>query len=298
MSKPLVVVIGSNGQLGTDVVKSLQEKFVVKALTHKDIDITKKACYDSLVALNPDYVVNTAAFHNLKACEENPDQAFLVNAWGALNLAGACKNIGAVLVHISTDHVFDGEKDRPYVEDDITNPVNVYGKSKLLGEKLIRDCIDNYYILRVATLYGYTPPSGKLYNFIDFVVGKAFKKEKMDIVKFHYSSPTFTVNAANKLTNVLNRHLTYGPIPYGVYHCADMGITSFYDLAVQVCNYTGLLEGVEINPLALAPDGVVRAQYLPLEDTKLVNYGILSKHWKECVFEYLDNKYPGYTYKR
>jgi len=291
MTKSLAVVIGSNGQFGSDIVKVLNGKFTVKALTHKDIDITKKACYDSIVALEPQYVINTAAFHNLKACEEEPDKAFLVNAWGALNLARACNDIGATLIHTSTDHVFDGETDQPYFEDSKTCPVSSYGRSKLLGEQLVTAYINKHYILRVSTLYGYVPPSGKPWNFIDMVVGKAIKKEKMTIVNMLYSSPTFTANAANKLLAILTRKL-----PYGVYHCSDGGVTSFYDLAVFICKYLNL--EVDIVPLTEPLDSVPRPKYCIMGGAKLDGFGIPSRPWQACIAVYLNNKYPEYAPKR
>lgn len=293
MPKPLVVVIGSNGQFGSDIVKLLTSKFTVKALTHKDIDITKKSCYDGIVALEPQYVINTAAFHNLKVCEEEPEKAFLVNAWGTLNLAMACNAVGATFVHTSTDHVFGGETDKPYFEDSKPSPVSSYGRSKLLGEQLTTAYIDRYYILRVSTLYGYIPPSGKPWNFIDMVVGKAVRKERMTIVNMLYSTPTFTVNAANKLVQILEKKL-----PYGVYHCSDAGISTFFDLAVFVCKYLDLLDGVEILPLGTPLDSVPRPKYCIMSGAKLEELGVHSMPWEEGVMEYLDHKYPEYAPKR
>lgn len=292
MQKPLAVVIGSNGQFGSDIVKVLESKFTIRALTHKDIDITKKACYESIVALAPQYVINTAAFHNLKVCEEEPEKAFLVNAWGALNLARACNDIGAILVHTSTDHVFDGKTNQPYFEDSKPCPVSEYGRSKLLGEQLVRAYIDKHYILRVSTLYGYVPPSGKPWNFIDMVVGKAIKKESMTIVSKLYSSPTFTANAASKLLEILTRKL-----PYGVYHCSDAGVTSFYELAVYICKYLNLPD-VKIVPLEVPLDNVPRPEFCIMGGAKLDGLGVPSRPWQACVAVYLNNKYPEYVPKR
>jgi dTDP-4-dehydrorhamnose reductase len=291
MYKPLAVVIGSNGQLGTDVVKALSDSFSVKALTHQDIDITKQSCYDSLRALEPAYVINTAAYHNLKLCEENPDQAFLVNTWGALNLARTCKAVGAVSVYISTDHVFSGNSRTPYSEYHTTDPVNVYGKSKILGERLTRECLGRSYILRVSTLYGHTPPSGKPWNFMDFVAQKALKKEKLQIINTLVCTPTFTKNAADKLAYILKTQL-----PYGEYHCSDEGATTFYDVARSICSYLGV--DAEIEPISMPLDKVPRPLYCAMVSAKLPTYGYRSRSWEESLYQYLHEKYPEYAPKR
>jgi dTDP-4-dehydrorhamnose reductase len=291
MYKPLVVVIGGNGQLGTDIVKALSNDYTIKSLTHQDIDITKKSCYEALCALGPAYVINTAAYHNLKLCEENPDQAFLVNSWGALNIARACKDVGAVAVYISTDHVFSGMMKTPYNEYHITEAVNAYGKSKILGERLTQECLGRNYILRVSTLYGNVPPSGKPWNFMDFVVQKALKKEKLQIINTLICTPTFTQNAANKVLYILKRHL-----PHGIYHCSDEGATTFYDVAHTVCKYLSLEANIE--PISIPIDNVPRPQYCAMISDKLFRHGCLSRSWEESLYEYLDNKYSEHIKQR
>ena len=291
MYKPLVVVIGSNGQLGTDVVAALNDNYAIKALTHKDIDITKKSCYEALRALEPAFVINTAAYHNLKLCEENPDQAFLVNSWGALNLARTCKEIGAVSVYISTDHVFNGAACVPYNEYNVTEAVNIYGKSKILGEKLTQECLSRNYILRVSTLYGNTPPSGKPWNFVDFVIQKASNKEKLQIIDTLVCTPTSTQNAANKLLYIIKNYL-----PFGVYHCSDEGATTFYGVAHFVCDYLEL--ETEIEPISIPLDNVPRPKYSAMVSDRLPRHGYTSMSWNEALRKYLDGKYPKLVGKR
>lgn len=289
MRKPLVVVVGSNGQLGTDIVKVLQKDFVVKALTHKDTDIRTQACADSLLALEPDIIVNTAAFHNLKACEDQPDTAYAVNAYGALNLARTCDTLGAVLVHISTEQVFDGRSPaKKYTEYDTVNPINSYGRTKARGEQLIAAQIDKYYILRVSTLYGHTPPSGKPYNFVDFVVNKALNNEPMAIIGTQFTTPTFTLNAAHKLLHILKFTK-----PYGIYHCSDNGVTSFYDFACKICEHLGI--SARIASTTSNPDGVLRPQYCEMTSVKLPQF---HTPWENSLYKYLDSKYPEHVPKR
>jgi dTDP-4-dehydrorhamnose reductase len=289
MLKPLAVVIGSNGQLGSDIVKTLQgEDYTIKGLTHKDLDITTESCYDSLVALAPDIIINTAAYHNLKACEDNPATAERVNGYGPLNLARVCDKIGATLVHISTDHVFDGRLLTKYDEYSNVNPINTYGKSKVSGERLLSMQLKKHYILRVSALYGHTPPSGKPFNFVDFVVNKALKNEPMSIVGTQFTTPTFTINAAYKLLYILDMQL-----PYGIYHCSDDGVTSVYDFARKICEYLGI--NAHITSLYTSPDGVLRPPHCEMASVKLTEF---HAPWENSLYEYLRDKYPEHTPKR
>lgn len=157
-----VLVIGANGQLGSDLCKEL-ESFDLIALAHSEIEITD---VDSVKrAFNkwkPDIIINTAAYPRVDDCEDDPDKAFLVNALGARNVAVAAQEHGSKLVHISTDYVFGGEgQDVPYTEFDAPIPINTYGKSKLAGESLVRHLCPKHFIIRTSGLFGVAGSSGK-----------------------------------------------------------------------------------------------------------------------------------------
>ena len=165
-----VAVIGASGQLGSDLVKVFED---VIPLTHKDIEVTDLSSCEILKELKPDVVINTAAYHKTDECEENPEKAFLVNSVGARNVALICKEIGAIDVFISTDYVFDGSKKEPYTEEDVPNPINVYGVSKYAGEILTRYICGKYYIIRVASLFGVAGARGKGGSFVETMIKKA-----------------------------------------------------------------------------------------------------------------------------
>src|SRR6185503_9356582 len=133
-----VAIVGSNGQLGSDLVRVFSEKHEVVTLNHADIKVEDPDSVNTvLLAIKPAVVINTSAYHNVPLCEQNPDLSFAVNGKGVLNLSKVCNDINARLVHYSTDYVFDGNKKQPYVETDLCNPLNVYGVTKLAGENLV-----------------------------------------------------------------------------------------------------------------------------------------------------------------
>ncbi|MGA7293765.1 MAG: NAD(P)-dependent oxidoreductase, partial [Terriglobales bacterium] len=158
-----VTVIGANGQLGHDVVRTLADQGdEVRALTHDDIELSNlesvAACLDGTAA---EIVINTAAMHHVEHCEQQPVRAHEVNVVGARNLAIATRDLGSVLIHVSTDYVFDGTKGEPYIESDQARPLNVYGRTKLEGEQFVQDINPKHYVLRTAALYGDHPCRAK-----------------------------------------------------------------------------------------------------------------------------------------
>jgi dTDP-4-dehydrorhamnose reductase len=169
----LVAVIGANGQLGHDVVRAFAEqRDEVRALTHEDIELSSlESVAACLRATRAEVVVNTAAMHNVESCEQQPGRAQEVNVVGARNLATATRDLGSVLIHVSTDYVFDGAKDTPYVESDEARPLNVYGRTKLEGEQFVQDINPKRFVLRTAALYGSHPCRAKGgQNFVDLML--------------------------------------------------------------------------------------------------------------------------------
>ena len=157
-----VAVVGANGQLGSDVVEVFRERgSEVFPLTHADLELANPdSVATCLKSLAPAVVVNTAAMHHVEQCEQQPEKAFAVNAIGVRNLAVVTKELGAVLIHVSTDYVFDGAKGQPYVEEDAPVPLNVYGNSKLSGEQFVRTLNDKHFVLRVPLPSTASNPAG------------------------------------------------------------------------------------------------------------------------------------------
>jgi dTDP-4-dehydrorhamnose reductase len=238
-----VLIFGSTGQLGTDLVSVLQNsgKFEVIPSTHEDADCTDAAAVRKAVLhFRPQFVINSAAYVRVDDCEDHASEAFAVNAIGALNIARACAEVGACCVYISTDYVFDGEKETPYVESDATNPINVYGISKLAGELLVRQTAPRWLIVRVASLFGETGARGKGGNFIETILAKAKKGESLKVVDDIRISPTYTRDAAVTIQQLLHEGAT------GVMHAANEGSCTWWEFAKGALALCG-------SPIKIAP---------------------------------------------
>jgi len=223
-----VAVIGSRGQLGSDIVASLQAAggSEVIALTRDDVDVTDiESVHRAIDAARPAVVVNCAAFVRVDDCEDHPADAFQVNALGALHVARACAARDAVCAYVSTDYVFDGEKGAPYSEEDQPRPINVYGTSKLAGEFLVREACVRWLIIRTAGLFGKTEPRGKPGNFVDQIFAKARRGEPIQVVDDIRSSPTYTLDVAQVIALLLRQNIT------GLVHVTNTGACSWYEFA-------------------------------------------------------------------
>ncbi len=231
-----VLLIGANGQLGTDLHAVLKQRGVdVRPVIEPEIDVRSKASVDAIVGSTlPDVVINTAAFHQVEYCEEQPTLAFEVNALGVRHLAMASARYGAALVHFSTDYVFDGSKPTPYVESDLPTPLNVYGATKLAGEHMLACVTARYYLIRTCGLYGLAGPYGKKCNFVERVLVQAGKGVTMRIVNDQILSPTCTVDLAEKVVDLISTNA------YGLYHLSSEGQCSWYEFACAVAELTGV----------------------------------------------------------
>jgi len=279
-----IIIIGSTGQLGTDLIKVLQHEHEVKGLTHQDIEVTE---YNSCLILkehNPHVIINTAAFHKTDQCEEEPMKTFSVNAIGARNIATISNEIGASTIFISTDYVFDGSKKEPYTEDDTPNPVNTYGISKLAGELYTKQN-PKHYIIRVASLFGAAGASGKGGNFIETMITKAKKNETITVVDDMWMSPTYTKDAALTIKAIIESKL-----PFGTYHAANQGFCTWFQFAKEIFKLTDL----NITPTPIRTEqlrmNAKRPKFSALKSIKLPKYGIQIREWKQALHDYLIEK--------
>jgi dTDP-4-dehydrorhamnose reductase len=237
-----VAIFGSTGQLGSDLVEALREEknFDVMALRHEDADCADLDSLRKVLApARPPVVVNCAAYVRVDDCEDHAEEAFRVNAVGALNIARACAEFGALCVFVSTDYVFDGGKETPYVESDPANPVNVYGASKLAGEMLVRQAAPRWLIVRVASLFGKTGARGKGGNFIETILAKAKNGEPLKVVDDIRISPTYARDAAEVLRRLVARNAT------GIVHAANRGSCTWYEFARTALELAGLRAAIE-----------------------------------------------------
>jgi dTDP-4-dehydrorhamnose reductase len=278
-----VVIIGSKGQLGSDLLKVFGSKVAIP-LAHEDIEVTDYDSCAKLRGLSPDVVINTAAFHKTDACEDEPSKAFNVNAVGSKNVAQICKETGAVYVYISTDYVFDGTKGEPYTESDPSSPINTYGISKVAGEHYAKFA-ERYYIIRVASLFGVAGASGKGGNFVETMIQKAKKREEIQVVDDMIISPTYTKDAALTITNII-----YNKLPFGIYHCTNKGYCSWYEFSKSI--FESLNLNAKLRPIKteILIQKAKRPKFSALESEKLAKYGLEIQEWTEALKEYLKEK--------
>lgn len=281
-----IAVIGADGQLGTDIRKTLEDNdHEVKGLTISDIDITDSEAVTKLMAkIRPQMVINTAAFHDVPKCESEPVKSYMVNAEGARNLAVACNSVDATLMQISTDYVFDGKKQVPYIETDRTVPLNVYANTKLSGEHYVEAIAKKYYILRVSGIYGKTPCIGKGgKNFVELMLWLSQNKPEVRVVDDEFLTPTSTVEVSRQIKKMMD------VLPeFGLYHATAEGSCSWYEFAKEIFDITK--PDIKFNkalPGEFKVD-VNRPTYSVLENKHLNDLGInVFRNWKDGLREYL-----------
>lgn len=278
-----IAVIGANGQLGSDIVRIFNE---VVPLTHADIDIedftlSKK----TLKKVHPEVVINCAAYVRVDDAEDFPDKAFAVNALGARNIATICRDLDATLIHVSTDYIFDGLKAKPYTENDIPNPLNVYGNSKLAGEYFVRNALEKHYIIRSSSLFGIAGASGKGGNFVETMIKKAHNNEEIRVVDDMIMSPTCTKDAAYAIRSILIKNL-----PFGIYHAANSGSCSWYEFAKTIFKTLGINAHLSTIKTDALQSKAKRPLYSPLVSIKLKKYGFEMESWESALRNYLVEK--------
>jgi dTDP-4-dehydrorhamnose reductase len=282
-----VVVLGAAGQLGSDLCRRLKLAGVpFIPLTHQELDICREEeVARTLRRLRPWAVVNTAAFHRVEACEEEPLQAFAVNAVAVRALARACRQVGALLVHISTDYVFGGEKGIPYREDDPPSPINVYGASKAAGEMLLRAETPHHIIVRTSGLFGLRGSSVKGGNFVETMLRLGQERGEVHVVTDQVLSPTYTLDLAEKIWQLLRTEAQ------GTFHVTNAGYCSWYEFACAIFQLAGM--EVKVHPVTsdFFPSRARRPAFSVLENARLreEGYGLL-RPWREALAAYLQER--------
>ena len=279
-----VVLLGANGQLGSDLVKTGPEGVELLPLTRKEVDVTDREQVDRVLSdIRPDLILNTTAYVKVDLAEDEPEKAFAVNVVGVKNLVDVCLKTGAVLVHISTDYVFDGRKigtREPYTEEDSPNPINVYGISKYAGELMVRNYLEKYYVVRVASLYGRAGASGKGGNFIYTILNKARAGEPLRVVEDIYMSPTYTLDAAREIWRIILEER-----PYGLYHVVNSGYCSWYEFAVRILEFAGIEARIEPVKHTEFKTKARRPVWTPLRSNKNVEL----RHYREALKDFIDS---------
>ena len=283
-----VLIIGANGQLGTDLCLALKETQVIP-VTHAELEIcTLNSVKHVLNEHHPDIVINTAAYVRVDDCETEQDKAFLVNALGARNVAVATQEFEAKLVHISTDYVFGGEAEpraSPYTEFDTPVPLNVYGKSKLAGEDFVRHLCLKHFIVRSSGLFGVAGASGKGGNFVETILRLARERDEIRVVTDQIFCPTYTKDLAQKIARLISTGY------YGVFHITNRGFCSWYEFAAEILRLAGLKTPVLPITSAEYPQEARRPRYSVLDNYHLRLLGIDDmRPWQEALKDYLKEK--------
>jgi dTDP-4-dehydrorhamnose reductase len=280
-----VAVIGSNGQLGTDVVFTLSDAgYDVARLTHSDIEISDENSVGSVLnALKPEAIVNTAAMHNVEQCEKDALRAFSINGLGARNLANWCSGADAYFLHVSTDYVFDGAKNSPYLEADPPLPLNVYGVSKLAGEYFVLNECSRSAVLRVSGVYGAHPCRAKGgLNFVRLMLKLATERPELRVVDDEILTPSYSRDIAQQIKALIERRAS------GLFHGTAQGQCSWFEFAGAIFEITGVQANLQKARPGEFPSKVARPSYSVLENANLKALGSdVMPHWRDGLERYL-----------
>jgi dTDP-4-dehydrorhamnose reductase len=284
-----VALIGADGQLGTDIASYFKGKGIelIGLIGLKDIDVCDYMMSDNILKrINPDLVINTAAFHDVDLCEDEALSAFKVNVMGVKNLAIICREINVPLMHFSTDYIFDGKKKELYVEDDCARPLSLYGISKLAGEQVIQYMLEKYYIIRLSGLYGHAGCVGKgNINFVELMIKLAEKEEAIKVVNDQVLTPTSTRDVAEKLYELIQTG------NYGIYHMTNTGSCSWYEFACEIFKLMKL--STSVLPITTEEFGAKarRPKYSVLDNVNLRKIGLADlRNWKEALKDYIESR--------
>ena len=289
MAKPgKILVTGANGQLGRDLMDVLGPAHEVVGVDIDRLDIRDGRAVDAFMQeVKPNTVIHAAAYTDVDGCEKDHETAFAVNSDGTRHVARACREFGARLIHISTDYVFDGEKDKAYHEDDPTHPKTVYGMSKLAGEKAVWEEVEDFVILRVAWLYG---RQGK--NFVRTMLKLAQDQiskvaegqvvEPLKVVNDQYGNPTWTMEVVRQIEVLLGNDLR------GVCHATNQGEATWYTFACDIFEKMNLKVFVRPCTTEEFPRPAPRPRRSSLDNTRLRSAGIdVMRPYKDALQDFL-----------
>ncbi|BET57561.1 dTDP-4-dehydrorhamnose reductase [Geobacter sp. 60473] len=274
----MILVVGAKGMLGRDLMRVLPGD--VRGVDIEEIDITSpESVRRVILTLKPRVVVNCAAYTDVDGCETNADLAMAVNGEGVGHLAAVTREIGALLVQMSTDYVFDGVKESPFLEDDPPNPLSVYGRSKLMGEEQARETPDHL-IVRTQWLYGL---GGK--NFVETMLRLSTERSEIAVVDDQFGSPTWTVDLALAISELIENNCR------GTYHAANRGICSWFDFARAIFAEAGVEMTVRPQTTAQLGRPAPRPLYSALCCDKLTrDTGLELEGWREALATYLEKR--------
>lgn len=293
-----ILLTGCTGQLGQELQRTLAQEGEVIGVDRSTVDLNHATSLrQRLVEIKPDVIVNAAAYTAVDKAETETELAQAINATAPTIMAEEAQRLGATLIHVSTDYVFDGGKNTPYTEDDVTNPLGVYGRTKLEGEEGIRQTCTNHLILRTAWVYG---SLGKV-NFVKTMLRLFAEREEVRVVADQVGSPTWAADLAQAITTLLSlasQEPGQLSIPTGTYHYTNSGVASWYDFAVAIFEEAKPLgfplKVQQIVPIATAdyPTPAQRPAYSVLSGKKIsAVLGSHPPHWRQALRQMLVELY-------
>ncbi len=282
MALKIIALIGADGQLGTDLAERIDPD-ALRPLYYPAFDVTRPAdAAAALRALHPDVVINTSAFNRVDEAEDRVEEAFAVNAFAPRGLARVCAEIGAVLVHFSTDYVFDGQSRRPYTEDDRPGPLSAYGASKLAGEHFVRALGPRHFVIRTCGLYGKAGCLDKGRNFVQAMQAAAARGGPVRVVDDQRLTPTPTSELADNVLALLRTEA------YGLYHMTGEGDCTWFEFATAVFREIGAT--VDLQPVGSAglAQKARRPAYSVLENAAAKRLGLPGfSDWRVALARFL-----------
>jgi dTDP-4-dehydrorhamnose reductase len=291
-----ILLIGANGQLGHDLLAALNPHHVLPtsrgaSLAGEDTTAIALDVCDArevratLNSFAPDIVINCSAFHRVDDIEKDASQALAVNALAVQQLALACRDANAALLHVSTDYVFDGNKRTPYTEADLPNPISAYGASKLAGELLLRSAWHKHYIVRTCGLFGIAGASGKGGNFVNTMLRLANEGKTIKVVSDQICTPTFTKDLAEQIALLIETNA------FGTYHITSAGGVTWHGFATEIFRLANIK--ADLRPITSAEFNAPakRPAYSVLENAGMQKLGIdRMREWHEALAEYIKIK--------
>jgi dTDP-4-dehydrorhamnose reductase len=276
--KTKILVTGANGQLAK-CIKGLEANFLNFKISFKnssELDITNPNQVNDVFKNNRfDWCINCAAYTNVEKAEIETEKAFNINQLGIKNIALACRDYNTKLIHVSTDFVFDGKASEAYTEKDEPNPINVYGLSKLKGEKELQSILNEYFIVRTSWLY-----SKYGSNFLTTMLKLAETKSEINVVSDQIGTPTYAMDLASFVLNIIKLDAK----KYGIYNYSNQGETSWYDFASEI--FKTCKASTKVKPITSSnyPTLVKRPKFSVLDKTKIKNtFNISIPHWKDSL---------------
>ncbi len=280
-----VSIIGPNGQLGSDLVKVFTKaEWTIIPITHAEISVENlESVSSALKSARTDWVINTAAFHKVDECEKDSQKAWEINAHGAKNVATAARDLGMRSVFISSDYVYSGNKGTYYSESDPVSPVNAYGHSKAGGEAVTLAASEKNLVVRIASVFGAAGSSGKGGNFVETIINKAKAGDPLSVVDDILMSPTYTVDAAQKILELLKRD------QQGIFNATNSGSTTWFGFAQEILEQTKLM--TELNASKTNWESPLkRPENSSLDVSKIEKLSIYSPDWSDGLSRYLKEK--------